>query len=287
MKYWLLGSVALIAIPTFASAGETLTWRHTQHVVSFQTLPVPNTEGHTLNVTRLEGMATFPDGTTAPTMVYAQSDTTNKTAMVRGYFTLKTADGSELWLHYTGTISPDGSSKGTDTVVGGTGRFANAKGEGTFEGTGTPQGADRVAYISNTLTLGDSYGTADDAKAMLLKTAAAIKADRDVAVAQIIRGDNGFRQGDLYPFCARLSDWKGIASGALVPPVGTDVRHQIDATGKDFGVEMMAAWSKPEGVITEVDYSFPKPGTTAPSFPKASLLMKVTPDLGCGVGYYK
>jgi hypothetical protein len=44
---------------------------------------------------------------------------------------------------------------------------------------------------------------------------------------------------------------------------------------------------KPEGVISTVDYTFPKPGTTAPAFPKQSFLMRVAPDLGCGVGYYK
>jgi hypothetical protein len=31
---------------------------------------------------------------------------------------------------------------------------------------------------------------------------------------------------------------------------------------------------------------FPKPGTTAPTFPKVSFVTRVG-DLGCGVGYYK
>jgi hypothetical protein len=34
------------------------------------------------------------------------------------------------------------------------------------------------------------------------------------------------------------------------------------------------------------DYMFPKPGTTAPTFPKVSFVTKVG-DLACGVGYYK
>jgi hypothetical protein len=33
-------------------------------------------------------------------------------------------------------------------------------------------------------------------------------------------------------------------------------------------------------------YLFPKPGTTAPTFPKVSFVTRVG-DLGCGVGYYK
>jgi hypothetical protein len=130
-------------------------------------------------------------------------------------------------------------------------------------------------------------GTAQDAKAMLEKTAAAIKADRELTLNQISRGEGGFKQGDIYPFCTRLSDGKSLASPPIPVPIGADVRHLTDTTGKDFGVEMFAAWAKPEGVITTVDYQFPKPGTSAPSFPKQSFLMKVAPDLGCGVGYYK
>jgi hypothetical protein len=130
-------------------------------------------------------------------------------------------------------------------------------------------------------------GTAQDAKAMLEKTAAAIKADRELTLNQISRGEGGFKQGDIYPFCTRLSDGKALASPPITVPIGADVRHLTDTTGKDFGVEMFAAWAKPEGVITTVNYQFPKPGTSAPSFPKQSFLMKVAPDLGCGVGYYK
>jgi hypothetical protein len=34
------------------------------------------------------------------------------------------------------------------------------------------------------------------------------------------------------------------------------------------------------------EYLFPKPGTTAPNFPKVSFVTRVS-DLACGVGYYK
>jgi hypothetical protein len=130
-------------------------------------------------------------------------------------------------------------------------------------------------------------GTAQDARAMLEKTAAAIKADRDMTLALISRGEGGFKQGDIYPFCTRLTDGRALASPPISVPIGADVRHLTDPTGKDFGVEMFAAWAKPEGVITTIEYQFPKPGTNAPVFPKQSFLMRVAPDLGCGVGYYK
>jgi hypothetical protein len=45
---------------------------------------------------------------------------------------------------------------------------------------------------------------------------------------------------------------------------------------------------KPEGVISgEINYLYPKPGTTAPPLPKTSIAVRVAPDLGCAVGYYK
>jgi hypothetical protein len=129
-------------------------------------------------------------------------------------------------------------------------------------------------------------GTAQDAKAMLEKTAAAIKADHDLTLAQINKGENGFRVGDIYPFCNRISDGKALATPASVPPLGTDARGLKDPTGKAFGKELNDGMMKPEGVVTEVHYLFPKPGTTAPAVPKTTIVMRVAPDLGCGVGYY-
>jgi hypothetical protein len=53
-----------------------------------------------------------------------------------------------------------------------------------------------------------------------------------------------------------------------------------------FGQVMLvyAAAQKPEGQITELSYMAPKPGTTAPVFPKVSFVTRVG-DLNCGVGY--
>jgi Single Cache domain 2 len=122
-------------------------------------------------------------------------------------------------------------------------------------------------------------GTADEAKAMLLKAVAALKADRDVTLGMINKGEGGFRDRDLYVFCVRMSDGKQLASGAVIPPIGTDQRTLKDSTGKAFGLELYAAGQKPEGEITEVSYMFPKPGTTAPPVSKVSFVTRVG-DLG-------
>ncbi len=129
-------------------------------------------------------------------------------------------------------------------------------------------------------------GTPQEAKAMLDKAVAAVKADQAVALAMFNKGEGGFKDRDLYPFCFRIADGKTVAS-PLAVPAGTDVRTLKDPNGKAFGQELYAAGQKPEGQITEIsDYMFPKPGTTAPAVPKVSFVTKVA-DLGCGVGYYK
>ena len=128
-------------------------------------------------------------------------------------------------------------------------------------------------------------GTADEAKAMLMKAVAAVKADQAVALGMFNKGEGGFRDRDLYPFCFRVGDGKLLATPVSVTS-GTDVRTLKDPTGKVYGPEFYAAAQKPEGQITEVSYMFPKPGTTAPAVAKVSFITKAG-DLGCGVGYYK
>ena len=121
---------------------------------------------------------------------------------------------------------------------------------------------------------------------MLDKAVVAVKADQPVALAMFLKGEGGFRDRDLYPFCFRSGDGKTLASPPSVP-AGTDVRTLKDPTGNVYGEELYAAAQKPEGQITELQsYMFPKPGTTTPMFPKVSFVTRVG-ELGCGVGYYK
>jgi hypothetical protein len=129
------------------------------------------------------------------------------------------------------------------------------------------------------------FGTAQEAKAMLVKAIAAVKADKDVALAMFNNGEGGFKDRDLYPFCFNLSDGKFIA--AIKRLMGTDVRTLKDPTGNVFGPELYAAAQKPEGQITEVNYMFPRPGSADETpVPKVTFVTRAG-DLGCGVGYYK
>jgi hypothetical protein len=141
-----------------------------------------------------------------------------------------------------------------------------------------------IVAISAT-AIAQQGGTAQEARAMLDKAVAVVKADRDLALAMFNKGEGGFSDRDLYPYCFRISDGKALAS-PLAVPASTDVRTLKVSNGKAFGLELYAAAQKPEGEITEVTNMFPKPGTIAPAFPKVGFATK-TGDLVCGVGYYK
>jgi hypothetical protein len=132
-------------------------------------------------------------------------------------------------------------------------------------------------------------GTADEAKAMLLKAIAAVKADKAKALDMFDKGEGGFRDRDLYVFCMNASDGTIVANGDpnLKEALGIDIRTAQNSTGKAFGAEIYAAMHKPEGQITEVSYMMPKPGADDTPVAKVSLVARADDDLGCGVGYYK
>ena len=116
-------------------------------------------------------------------------------------------------------------------------------------------------------------GTADEAKVMLMKAVAAVKADKAKALDMFTKGEG---------------DGKIVALGNpnAKKNIGVDTRTLKDSTGKAFGAELYAASQKPEGEITEVSYMIPRPGPDKMPVPKVSLVTRVG-DLGCGVGYYK
>jgi len=131
-----------------------------------------------------------------------------------------------------------------------------------------------------------AQGTAADAKAMLEKAVAAIKADKAKALEEINAGTNGFLVGDIYPFCFQLSDGinVAVANPNAKGVLGKDVRTSKDPTGADFGAQLYAAAKA--GQINEVSYKFPKPGPDKTPVDKVSFVTAVN-GLGRGVDYYK
>ena len=146
-----------------------------------------------------------------------------------------------------------------------------------------------VISLSSAAFAQQTGGTADEAKAMLIRAVAAVKADKAKALDMFNKGEGGFRDRDLYVFCANTSDGTIVAMGNpnLKQALGIDVRTAQNSTGRAFGVEIYAAMQKPEGEITEVSYMMPKPGADGTPVAKVSLVARAGYDLGCGVGYYK
>ena len=131
-------------------------------------------------------------------------------------------------------------------------------------------------------------GTADEARSMLTRAVAAVRADQDAAINAFNRGEDGFLDRDLYPFCIRASDGMIVAQGGPLSDVylGRNIRELTDAVGKAYGEEIFQAAQKPEGEISEVSYMFPRPIENSDPVDKISFIRRVG-DLGCGVGYYR
>lgn len=133
--------------------------------------------------------------------------------------------------------------------------------------------------LSVSLVMAGDFGTADEAKAMLEKAVAAVKANKAEALAQFTKGEGGFKDRDLYPFCGG-PDGNFSAHPKLV---GQSLKDLKDKAGKAFGEEIYA--TAKEGAIGEVAYMWPRPGETDP-VQKMSFVTKVD-DQVCAVGYYK
>ncbi len=137
-----------------------------------------------------------------------------------------------------------------------------------------------VLLVTAASTQAAQYGTADEAKAMLDRAVAAVKADKTKALDIFNKGKGGFRDRDLYVFCANASD---SIETAHPTHKGAKLKDIKDVKGFAFGEEIMQKAT--EGKISEVTYWWPRPGSDKP-VEKTSFYTKVGDQI-CGVGYYK
>jgi hypothetical protein len=138
MKQWLFGP-CLIPTAAFqaAVADETLKLRTIIHATNMQTQDVGDVDGHLLILAKFTGLGSMPDGSVSKVYVTTLSDAVKGSgAMLTLYYNVTTDDGSVLWLKGHATITPKGDKtlfNGPVTVVGGTGRYQGAKGDGTWD----------------------------------------------------------------------------------------------------------------------------------------------------------
>ena len=123
------------------------------------------------------------------------------------------------------------------------------------------------------------YGTAAEAKAMLKRAEAAVKADKGKALTMFAKGEGGFKDRDLYVFCGG-PDGNFTAHPRLT---GKSLKNLKDKAGKPLGQEIYQVAQ--EGKISEVSYMWPRPGSTKP-VQKVTFVTKVSDEV-CAVGYYK
>ena len=123
-------------------------------------------------------------------------------------------------------------------------------------------------------------GTAEEAKAMLEKAVAAVKEDKAKALEMFNKGEGGFKDRDLYVWCANASD--GILT-AHPTNKGKQLRDIEGKHGAPLGEEIMQ--NAAEGTIKETTYWWPRPGSDKP-LEKTTFYTKAGDQI-CGVGYYK
>jgi len=143
-----------------------------------------------------------------------------------------------------------------------------------------------VSAVALTLSAGAfaqaQFGTPAEAKAMLEKAITELKANEAAALIKFNKADGGFRDRDLYVYCAEMGSGKFTAhvNPALM---GTDIRALKEKDGSPLGQKIYD--SAKEGTISTISYNFPKPGTTDP-VAKEAYVTRVGSE-ACGVGYYK
>jgi len=125
-----------------------------------------------------------------------------------------------------------------------------------------------------------SFGTEAQARAMLNRAVVAIKQNKTKALETFNKGESGFKDRDLYVFCADASTGLLTAHPYLK---GEQLRDIKGKKGYPLGKEIMQ--NAVEGKIKVVEYWWPRPGSDKP-LEKRTFYTKVE-DQNCGVGFYK
>lgn len=124
-----------------------------------------------------------------------------------------------------------------------------------------------------------NFGTPPEARAMLERAAAELKQNKTKALEMFNKGEDGFRDRDLYVFCGG-PDGNFTAHPTLL---GQSLKDLKDKAGNPLGEKIYSVAQ--EGRISEVSYLWPRPGQTEPVY-KVAYVTKVG-DQVCAVGFYK
>ena len=125
------------------------------------------------------------------------------------------------------------------------------------------------------------FGTVEEAKAMLERAVAAVKEDKAKALDMFQKGEGGFKDRDLYVFCANASD--GIITAHPYGDKGKHLRDIEGMHGERLGETIMQ--NATEGTIKETTYWWPRHPTG--EVRQKTVFYTKAGDQICSVGYYK
>ena len=136
------------------------------------------------------------------------------------------------------------------------------------------------AGIGTAMAAGEN-GSPTEAKAMLERAVAALKADKSSALNMFNERSEGFGDRDLYVYCGGAD---GIITAHFKESLrGKSLRGLKDKSGKAFGEEIYAV-AEP-GKFTEVEYQWNRPDSET-LVDKVAYVTKEGDEI-CAVGYYK
>jgi hypothetical protein len=121
---WVLGSAIHVG-------AETMKYKFYTWVNKAEVVPVPDVEGHTVNLSMRGAFYVFENGEIATINHVGVGDTIKGAGTFMQYVTIKFEDGSTIIIKSQGTVgeyTAGGSGGWTSEIIKGTGRFEGIKG---------------------------------------------------------------------------------------------------------------------------------------------------------------
>ena len=142
----------LLLPPAVADAGEetAIEWREALVTVEAELREVEGHAGHAVGLAQQRGFAFYDDGEVATVRAWLTFVRSAGQTAYQGYAIYTFPDQTTKIGRFTGSGDPDGPQEGTFTIEGGTGRYTEVTGEGSFAGHAFPPHGDIFLDVSGT-----------------------------------------------------------------------------------------------------------------------------------------
>ena len=131
-------ALSLVAVTGGYAAEENLEFKLVVRPLEVKMVEAPNIPGQHVMTMKAFGVAYFKDGRVAAKDFIHSEDYNQGIGPFFGYSTYMFEDGSSIIARYEGqSKGPNAPFHGEYTVISGTGKYAGAKGKGSFDGVPT------------------------------------------------------------------------------------------------------------------------------------------------------